>query len=297
MAGKHVELFLVDGVAGGITTAEIVNWTGHILSAPRSELAAVLQREEVSRNGAYLLLGDDPESIGGVRCYIGRSENLGQRLRRHHESKDFWERVILISAKDRAYGEGHWGYLEARLVELAKTAGRVSLENSNEPQGRKLSEAQISDMEEFITQLKVILPVLGVNAIRVRKVVETPAEEQSESPIFTLKNPKIGVEAKAQVVADEFTMLAGSLVVATWRGISKTESTKRSYEMLSALQRKLINDGSIEVTGKQGKLVRDIAFSSPSQAAAIALGRSSNGRTEWKWETGTYADWEQRGLT
>ena len=28
MTGKHIELFLVEGVPGGITTAEIAGWTG-----------------------------------------------------------------------------------------------------------------------------------------------------------------------------------------------------------------------------------------------------------------------------
>ena len=32
MTGQHIQIFLVDGVAGGITTAEIVSWTGHVLS-------------------------------------------------------------------------------------------------------------------------------------------------------------------------------------------------------------------------------------------------------------------------
>ena len=34
MSGKHIELFLVDGEPGGITTANISGWTGHILSGP-----------------------------------------------------------------------------------------------------------------------------------------------------------------------------------------------------------------------------------------------------------------------
>ncbi|UWX83682.1 hypothetical protein [Arthrobacter sp. zg-Y1110] len=29
--GKSVRLFLVDGTPGGLVTAEIMNWTGHVL--------------------------------------------------------------------------------------------------------------------------------------------------------------------------------------------------------------------------------------------------------------------------
>lgn len=28
MAGRQIKLFLVDGIPGGLTTAEITNWTG-----------------------------------------------------------------------------------------------------------------------------------------------------------------------------------------------------------------------------------------------------------------------------
>jgi hypothetical protein len=40
-----------------------------------------------------------------------------------------------------------------------------------------------------------------------------------------------------------------------------------------------------------------LPFSSPSTAAAVALGRSSNGRLEWKSAGGgTYGDWENCGV-
>ncbi|MEN6429333.1 MAG: GIY-YIG nuclease family protein [Coriobacteriales bacterium] len=227
MTGKHIELFLVEGVPGGITTAEIAGWTGHVLAGPRSELGDVLKRDEAKRNGAYLLLGDDEEAIGGVRCYIGRTEDFINRFRDHSAKKEFWDRVVLITCKDDSFTEGHWGYLEWRLVELAKQAARVTLENSNSPQGRKLSEAQVSDMEAFLEQLQIVLPVLGVNAIRVRAVNTGPEGDAHPSPVFTLRNAKYNVEARAQQLGDEFTMLEGSRVVATWAGTGKAESTRR----------------------------------------------------------------------
>ncbi len=295
MTGKHIELFLVEGVPGGLTTAEIAGWTGHVLSGPRSDLADVLRRPEAQRNGAYLLLGDDDEAVEGLNCYIGRTENFVRRFDDHQRKKEFWDRVVLITSKDDAFNEGHWGYLEARLVELARQAARCTLRNDNTPQGRRLSEAQASDMEAFLTQLQIVLPVLGVNVIRTRTTRTQPAPA-SESPNFHLVNAKIGVNAQAQVNGDEFTMLAGSIVVAAWTTVGRAESTRRSYAAYRAQHEKLVADGSIVVEGEHGRLTRDIPFSSPSTAAAVALGRSSNGRIEWTWDGGTYAAWENRGL-
>ncbi len=49
MSEKQIKLFLIDGTPGGVTTAEITNWTGHVLSARRSDLADLLTREEAQR--------------------------------------------------------------------------------------------------------------------------------------------------------------------------------------------------------------------------------------------------------
>ena len=38
MNGKQVRLFLVDGTVGGLMTAEILNWTGHMLRALPQQL-------------------------------------------------------------------------------------------------------------------------------------------------------------------------------------------------------------------------------------------------------------------
>jgi len=293
--GKHIELFLVEGVPGGITTAEIAGWTGHVLTGPRSELADLLARPEAKRNGAYLLLGEEKDAIGGVRCYIGRTENLERRFADHERTKSFWDRAVLISAKDHAFTEGHWGYLEARLVELASQAQRVSLQNGNTPQGRKLSEAQASDMEAFMEHLQIILPVLCINAIRTRPAVASSPHTRDVSPVFTLTS-KGGVDARAQVIGDEFTMLEGSLVVGTWAGTGSAESTRRAYASYRAAHEKLIAEGAIEATGALGRLTRDVPFTSPSTAGSIALGRSCNGRREWLWSGGMYETWENRGL-
>lgn len=297
MSGKHIELFLVDGEPGGITTAEIAGWTGHVLVGPRSKLGELLRRPEANRNGAYLLLGEDSSAIDNTQCYIGRTENFAQRFRDHDAKKDFWDRVVVISAKDDSFNEGHWGYLEARLVELARIAERATLPNVQTPKERKLSEAQASDMEAFIAQLKTVLPVLNVNVLKTRKVpVKAPEPDTEESPTFWLKNAKSGVDARAQVSGSEFTMLEGSLVVGKWSGVGATESTKRRYAAYQAIRDKLIADGSIVIEGILGRLTRDVVFTSPSTAGAIALGRSCNGRTSWLWNGGTYAQWEERGV-
>lgn len=299
MSGKHIELFLVDGEPGGITTADITGWAAHILSGPRSTLSRLLTREDAQRNGVYLLLGDDPDAIESVRCYIGKTEDFSARFLEHNREKGWWDRAFLISSRDDSFNEGHWGYLESRLLEIATTTKRCTLrDNVQTPRPRKLSEAQQSDAEVFLEQIRDILPILGVNVLRgTHRAPERQAPPPDiDSPIFTLTAPKRGVKARAHVVGYEFIMLEGSRIVGEWSNEGSMPSTRRSYESLCAQHTKLVDDGSITVEGTIGTLTRDIPFPSPSAAGSIAVGYSCNGRTAWKWTGGTYGDWENRDL-
>lgn len=127
--GKSIKLFLVDGSINGILTAEIINWTGHVLSAPRTKLLDLIQREECARTGIYFLVGQDPEdSLPSV--YIGESDDVANRLKQHNRTeaaggKNFWEKVCLVTGKDQNITKTHIKYLESRLIDIAKRSGTM----------------------------------------------------------------------------------------------------------------------------------------------------------------------------
>ena len=297
MSGKHIEFFLVDGTPGGLTTAEILNWTGQVLSAPRSEMSALVRRTELAGTCVYLLLG--PDEQGGTRCYIGETDDFRARLRSHDSNKEFWRKVVVVTSKDTNLTKAHGRYLESRLISIARQAGRVALDNGTMPPPQALPEAHASDMDYFIDQLQIVLPVLGVDAIRGRETVALPLTRQEElvSPIFHLVNRKLGVAATAQQIDGEFTMLAGSKLVADWHGVGKADSTIKAYESYRAQHHKLVADGSIVVEDSVGHVAKDIVFGSPSTAGAIAQGRSCNGRISWIADDGTtFGAWESRGV-
>jgi hypothetical protein len=119
---------------------------------PRSDLAALLKRQETSRTGIYLLLGDDPESLGGSLAYIGEGDDVGKRLYQHARAedqggKDFWERAIVLTSKDANLTKAHARYLESRFITLAQQARRSRLTNDTAPVPLPLPEADVSDME------------------------------------------------------------------------------------------------------------------------------------------------------
>ena len=70
MNSATIKLFLPRGDAKSLRTAEIMNWTGFAIAAPRTELDDLLQREELDKSGIYILSGTDPLS-GSPRVYNG----------------------------------------------------------------------------------------------------------------------------------------------------------------------------------------------------------------------------------
>lgn len=297
MSGKQIRLFLVDGTPGGLTTAEIPNWTGHVVTASRSDLGKLLSRDEAERTGVYFLLGDD--ELSETRCYIGEADVVGTRLKQHLAGKDFWDKVVVVTSKDANITKAHGRYLESRLIALAKQAGRVHIENGTAPEVPKLPEADVSDMDEFVIQLQIVLPVLGINAIRVKPSPKVPVESQ-ESPIFRLVNTKSGVDARAQQIDGEFTVLAGSAVVAGFPPANPkhSPSTAKQHAARLAEYQRLLADGAIVIADNIGHVARDTVFTSPSAAGSVIQGRSScNGRTDWISGDGqTFGAWESRGV-
>lgn len=155
------------------------------------------------------------------------------------------DRPVLVSSREDAFNEGYWGYLEARMVEVAVRAKRAPLkDNAQIPQERTLSEAQQSDAEAFFTQMRSILPVLGVQVFREtqplpREEKSTPAED---SPVFRYVLSKRGIDARARAVGGEFIVLQGSRV-------TPEVTTPRRYQRVHVLHSQLVADGTIRVEG------------------------------------------------
>src|SRR3954463_3936473 len=115
MNGRTIRIYLVDGVPNGILTAEIINWTGKVVVAPRAQLDQLASRPEARRTGLYLLIGTDPESPTRDLVYVGEGDSVFERLLKHNrdEGKDFWSQTVLVISKDENLTKSHVRYLES----------------------------------------------------------------------------------------------------------------------------------------------------------------------------------------
>lgn len=294
--GKSVKLFLVDGSINGILTAEIINWTGHVLSAPRTKLLELIEREECSRPGIYFLVGYDLEKPLPY-VYIGESDDVAARLKQHNRTeeaggKDFWERACLVTGKDPNITKTHIKYLESRLIEIAKSSGQCLLTNVASTLYKRLPESDTADMEYFLEQIQVVLPAIGFTFLKEMKSPSTSMTNSSSPDSALSYNTDTDfyltgkdITARAKIIDGEFYVLKGSKV----RGVVKDQ--KLSY--MKNLRPQLIENNIIDPVTFE--FTQDYLFSSPSAAGAVILGRSSNGRKEWKNTATdmTYGEWQQ----
>jgi len=270
--GKKITLFLIDGDASGRIAAEISNWTGKIFKIPRTLIKDSANREELASTGIYFLFGKNPEDDAKDLIYIGEAESLIDRLRQHLSSKEFWVEAVCVVSKDENLNKAHVKYLEKRLYELAQMAGRYTIENSTIPAKTAISEADQAEMEEFLENLKLIIPTVGY------KVFEEIDKRQRPESHLQIRDYFIeavrGANAKGFISEEGFVVKKDSIAALE----TAPAMVKSNY---FKLREKLIADGILILESAGYRFTKDHLFSSPSAAAAIVMGRSANGRTEW----------------
>ena len=127
--GRTLQLHFIDGRFDGMLTAEVFNWTGHVLMTPRTQLRTALAREEAGRTGIYILLGErlTAEQEGWIQAYIGKAEIIRRRLAfslgRPGPEMDWVETAVLVTSANNNLNAAHVAYLEARLIEGARATG------------------------------------------------------------------------------------------------------------------------------------------------------------------------------
>jgi len=292
--GRSLELYFIDGKPDGMLTAEVFNWTGHLLMAPRTQITDALKRREARFTGVYLLIG---EKDGEPLLYIGEAEDVSDRIRNHDSKKDWWNTAVLVTSAANNLNKAHVKYLESRLVEVARAIGRIPLENGTNPARPGLSEAAQANMEAFLEYIFMILPALRIDAFlaNTRPSHDTRKHEgQQSTALFELHTPKHGIHASAILENGEFVVQEGSLARDVWGGRGSKDS---GYAQLHT---ELVRMGILQshLTGKLRVFTANYAFKSPSAAAAVINGYPTNGTLAWKvrGQATTYKEWEANQL-
>lgn len=273
--GKTIKIFLVDGEPNGRMTCELSNWTGKALKIPRKKIKESSDRPELENTGIYILFGKSDKSENKELAYIGEAEGIYRRLNEHLAKKDFWNEALIFVSKDENLNKAHIKYLESRLHETAVKVNRYDLENGNVPPRSTISESDQAEMEEFLENIRVLVNALGYKIFEELRKPQTIQEEVNNT--FYI-NAARGAHAKGQITNEGFVVLKDSEIA--------NSITNSFPENWAKFRQSLINDNIIVPVNGKLVLREDYLFSSPSAAAAVVMGRSANGLTEWKLRDG-----------
>ena len=226
--GKNIQLFLMDGDAAGRIKCTLANWTGVAFKIPRTELDKCKDRDDLKQSGVYFLFGTSDETGKGV-VYIGQAgarkngEGILYRLLEHKRNpeKDYWTEAIVFTTSNNSLGATEISYLENRFCNMALSAKRYDVKNSNDPTPGNITEEKESEMEEFIDYAKVIMGTLGHKlfepvtkpAAPIQPVTNENAPDDAIQLHLERSIKNVGkVEANGTQTSEGFVVLQGSSI-------------------------------------------------------------------------------------
>ncbi|MSS00609.1 GIY-YIG nuclease family protein [Floccifex porci] len=270
--GKAIELFLVNGTAESIITAELSNWNGKAIKIPRIEVNECT-REDINSPGVYFLFCKEDDGTDSV--YIGESENVKERLKQHikdynnDKEKYYWITAVVFTGRD--LNKALIRYLEDRLVQITKECKRYKVLTKNTYSNTVLKESQISVMEEFLNNIKILINTLGFKVLE-PITHQLPTSQMDDEKLYFKSG---SAYAEGIVTTEGFVIFAGAI-------INEKVSEKSLSKGAIALRNKLLASDSV----KDYKTVKDILFSSSSAAVDFVAGYSLSGPRNWKNKNG-----------
>lgn len=285
--GKTIRIYLKDGSVNGIKWGEITNYTIQSISCPRINVTDLVEYSEIKKPGIYFLFGQDPET-NDLKAYIGESENTYERLQTHITNKDFWNEVVFFVSKDENLTKAHARYLESRLIQMAISANRYTIDNYNQSQPAALPRSDRDAMEEFLTYINLLLGVFGHRVLEPVTPTTKPRsgdlpsandiiQGNKEKNTLPLTLSMSGLKANALQTDEGIVVLEGSDAALT------SGSLNPGYQ---DIRQKLITNGTLRLSDKKYTFARNSLFTAPTAAAAIIVGYNTSGRTAWKDNNG-----------
>lgn len=270
--GRTISIYLPEGNPKGIKKCQIRESIGRAILIPRNELDKIKKIQELNQQGIYFLV--DITEKEETSFYVGEAEELSKRVLQHDKADEDWNYAICFYSATNNINKAHVRYLESICYTKLKELGRENLINGNNPQRPRISEEEENLLEGFFEEIKILMGVLGY------PIFEEIKKAQKEEDIFYCKGKD--AEAKGNLTEEGFVVYKDSK--ARLEDVPSLNYAIKEYK--EALKRNNVLKES------QGELVfdEDLLMSSPSNAAAVVLGRPANGWIEWKNKEGKTLD-------
>lgn len=267
----HLDFLLYNGEQEGLIKCSRAMDSLAAYRIPRMVANKCKHIKDLQRSGVYMLIGEDEKQ--NTTLYVGQGAVrangngvLGRMLEAHTtkagQSNNEWTEAIVFVSRLVDLNVAALSYLEHHLCKKIKGAGRVMLKNDKTPPLSTFSEELECDMPRYMEQLELLLKGLGFNILE-------PYNDNRKLEIKYKNGRGYGINE-----GSSFVVFANSIL--------NDQPTNSCPKSVLKEREKLTTEGKI----KNGKLINNIRFSSPSAAASFIGGASLNGWTEWKTKTG-----------
>ena len=266
--GKSIELFLANGTADSLITAELSNWNGKAIKIPRIEVSDC-KRDDIKGAGVYFLFCKEEDDSDSV--YIGESETIQERLNQHirdynaDKEKFYWTTAVIFLGRD--LNKALIRYLEDRFVQIARESKRYKVLTKNTYGKTVMKESQTAAMEEFIDNVRILINALGYKVLEPTVHNDPNSSVDDETLFLNLGN----ASGKGMVTTEGFVLFAGAV-------LNEKTSEKSLSKGATTLRKKHLASNKV----KDYVTTEDILFSSSSAAADFVSGYSVSGPATWK---------------
>lgn len=266
--GKSIELFLANGTADSLITAELSNWNGKAIKIPRIEVSDC-KRDDIKGAGVYFLFCKEEDDSDSV--YIGELETIQERLNQHirdynaDKEKFYWTTAVIFLGRD--LNKALIRYLEDRFVQIARESKRYKVLTKNTYGKTVMKESQTAAMEEFIDNVRILINALGYKVLEPTVHNDPNSTVDDEALFLNLGN----ASGKGMVTTEGFVLFAGAV-------LNEKTSEKSLSKGAATLRKKHLASNKV----KDFVTTEDILFSSSSAAADFVTGYSVSGPATWK---------------
>ena len=180
----------------------------------------------MNKAGLYILFGKKENYEDAA--YIGEGEPVIERIKSHDIKKDFWNEVVVFISKDAYLNKASIKYLENRLHAIDVASARYDLSAQNTPTRSSVSEPEMAELEEFLSNIKLLTSTLGHKIFEV--ISETVSGKQDQEAIYYCKN-NTWVIAKGSPSTEGFIVYKDSSFASSYQS-SLSESIRLEREKM-----------------------------------------------------------------
>ena len=240
----------------------------------------------------YLLIGSDEEQ--GDLIYVGETEEAAIRLLNHDKKKEFWDYAYFFFSNTHNLNKADVKFLEAKIYQAIKEAGRYKLENASNPKESHVHDIRQSELMDMFNTIEFILGG-AFNLFPFKKVDLQLEVNQTKEKINYLKQQLYELEKETfymtQKGADAKGYLLGEgkkFVVLKDSKTASIEKAANSFKEISAATNleRLKKQGVLQEVDGYYQFNEAYIFNSPSGASDLIYLGATNGWKEWKNKEG-----------